>query len=222
MSRSIHWTLKKLFAQKSTREIEEMCDYSFSLLDGSVFVDFSKKGGLIYLVRISFDGYGCYAIQGSSNPLNKEHSKSFLKIAHSKTKDKIKLSELIRNAIKINRPLLNADKPLQKHKLIDDSDFILCHNKYDAEAIEKITEHELRTNPELYAGLLECFQDMNWPVAKIALDKMIFDDKKILPYIKAIFTSNDDEWIYFVKNNIMPLMSRKNQKALRWGKNDQG
>ena len=26
MSRSIHWTLKKLFAQKSTREIEEMCD----------------------------------------------------------------------------------------------------------------------------------------------------------------------------------------------------
>ena len=26
MSRSIHWTLKKLFAQKSRREIDEMCD----------------------------------------------------------------------------------------------------------------------------------------------------------------------------------------------------
>lgn len=122
-------------------------DFCFSLFDGSVFVDFAKKGGLIYLLRISFDGFG--------------------------------------------------------------------RNKFDIASIEKITELELRTNPELYAGLLECFMDMNWPVAKVALGKMIFDDKKVVPYLKAVLASGDDEWIYFVKENVLPLMSMKIKKTLK-------
>lgn len=191
--------------------------FCFSLFDGSVFVDFAKKGGLLYLLRISFDGFGCCSIQGGSNPLGKEHAKAFLKIVRGGMKDKTELLGLIKTAIRLNRPLLGADEPLQKYRLLDNADFqfILCRDKFDVNSIEKITEQEIRSNPEIYAGLLECFMDMNWPVAKAALGKMLFDDKKVVPYLKAVFASGDDEWIYFVKENIMPLMSRKIQNALK-------
>lgn len=192
-------------------------DFCFSLFDGSVFVDFAKKCGLIYLLRISFDGFGCYSVPGDSNPLGKERSKSFLKIVRGGIKDKTELLGLIKTALKINRSLLDADEPLKKYKLLDNANFhfILCRDKFDVASIEKITELELRTNPELYAGLLECFMDMNWPVAKVALGKMIFDDKKVVPYLKAVLASSDDEWIYFVKENVLPLMSMKIKRTLK-------
>lgn len=192
-------------------------DFCFSLFDGSVFVDFAKKGGLLYLLRISFDGYGCYSVPGSSNPLNKEHTKSFLKIVRGGMKDQTELLGLIKTAIRLNRPLLDADEPLQKYKLLDNADFhfILCRDKFDVAAIEKITEQGLHANPELYAGLLECLMDMNWPVAKAALGKMIFDDKKIIPYLNAVLSSRDDEWIYFVKENVLPRLSKKIQNAMK-------
>lgn len=192
-------------------------DFCFSLFDGSVFVDFAKKCGLIYLLRISFDGFGCYSVHGDSNPFGKERSKSFLKIVRGGIKDKTELLGLIKTALKINRPLLDADEPLKKYKLLDNANFhfILCRDKFDVASIEKIKELELRTNPELYAGLLECFMDMNWPVAKVALGKMIFDDKKVVPYLKAVLASGDDEWIYFVKENVLPLMSMKIKRTLK-------
>lgn len=186
-------------------------DFCFSLFDGSIFVDFDKKGGLLYLLRISFDGYGCYSVPGTSNPLSKEHTKSFLKIVQGGMRGKTELLGLIKTAIKINRPLLDADEPLKEYRMLDnaDFDFILCRDKFDVEPIEKITELEIRSNPELYAGLLECFMDMNWPVAKAALDKMIFDDKKIVPYLNAVLSSGDEEWIYFVKENVLTRMNCK-------------
>lgn len=59
------------------------CDYCFSLLDGSVFVDFEIKDALSYLVRISFDGYGCYCIQGASNPLCRKNTELLEKLSEA-------------------------------------------------------------------------------------------------------------------------------------------
>lgn len=44
---------------------------------------------------------------------------------------------------------------------------------------------------------------------------MIFDDKKVVPYLKAVLASGDDEWIYFVKENVLPLMSMKIKRTLK-------
>jgi len=92
---------------------------------------------------------------------------------------------------------------------------ILCRDKFDAEAIENIAEREIRENPELYAGLLECFQDMNWPVAAVAQKKLIFDDEEIVPYLKAALSSCDEDWGYFLRKQIIPKMSEKIKTMLQ-------
>ena len=193
------------------------CDYCFSLLDGSVFVDFEIKDALSYLVRISFDGYGCYCIQGESNPLCRKNTELLEKIVRGgiKDSDKGSLLALIKNAIKINRPLLRADEPLKEYALIGENDFILCRDKFDVESIENIAEREIRENPERYAGLLECFQDMNWPVAAVAQKKLIFDDEEIVPYLKAALSSGDEDWGYFLRKQIIPKMSEKIKTMLQ-------
>jgi hypothetical protein len=44
------------------------CKYSLCLQDGSVFADFDiDKNNCLYLVRISFDGYGCCNLGSSAN-----------------------------------------------------------------------------------------------------------------------------------------------------------
>ena len=189
----------------------------FSLLDGSVFVDFEIKDALAYLVRISFDGYGCYCIQGESNPLCRKNTELLEKIVRGgiKDSDKGSLFALIKNAIKINRPLLRADEPLKENALIGENDFILCRDKFDVASIENIAEREIRENPELYAGLLECFQDMNWPVAAVAQKKLIFDDEEIVPYLKAALSSGDEDWVYFLRKQIIPKMSEKIKTMLQ-------
>ena len=92
---------------------------------------------------------------------------------------------------------------------------ILCRDKFDAEAIENIAEREIRENPELYAGLLECFQDMNWPVAAVAQKKLIFDDEEIVPYLKAALSFGDEDWVYFLRKQIIPKMSEKIKTMLQ-------
>ena len=185
------------------------------MLDGSLSIDFEIKDALAYLVRISFDGYGCYCVQGSSNPLCRKNTELLEKIVRGGDSDKGALLALIKNAIKINRPLLRADEPLKEYALIGESDFILCRDKFDVEAIENIAEREIRENPELYAGLLECFQDMNWSVAAIAQKKLIFDDEKIVPYLKAALSSCDEDWIHFLRKQIIPKMSEKIKTMLQ-------
>ena len=70
-------------------------------------------------------------------------------------------------------------------------------------------------NPELYAGLLECFQDMNWPVAAVAQKKLIFDDEEIVPYLKTALSSGDEDWVYFLRKQIIPKMSEKIKTMLQ-------
>jgi len=46
------------------------CKLCFALQDGSVFADFdTDESGQLYLVRISFDGYGCCYPEWSNTPV---------------------------------------------------------------------------------------------------------------------------------------------------------
>jgi hypothetical protein len=53
------------------------CEYCLSLQDSCVFSDFGINAeGCLYLLRISFDGYGCCTPTWCDNPvtMSKEHS----------------------------------------------------------------------------------------------------------------------------------------------------
>ena len=54
-----------------------LADYCLSCYGGSCFIDFNKKGDLIYLERISFDGFGCFNIANDKATLTQEESQIF-------------------------------------------------------------------------------------------------------------------------------------------------
>ena len=187
-------------------KVRDDCDFgiSFEVEAGCCFADFDEHGARVFLKRISFDGSGCFQVCGTANPLNTAHSEDFLDAADTGDFDSNELFEIVKTAVQINRPLLeNADNVLKKFNLIGENHFILCRDKFDTQSIEKITAEEIKANPELYAGLLECLQDMNWPVAQTALNKIPRDDKAIIPYLNAALTSGDEDWTAFIKDSLL-------------------
>ncbi len=193
-------------------KVRDDCDFgiSFEVEAGCCFADFDEHDVRIFLKRISFDGCGSFEVHGSANPLNTPHSEDFLDAEDTGEFDGRELFEIVKTAVQINRPFFrNADDVLKKFNLIGENDFILCRDKFDTQSIEKITAEEIRVNPELYAGLLECLQDMNWPVAQAALNKIPRDDIKIVPYLKAALSSGDGEWILSIKEFLLKDLGRE-------------
>jgi len=79
-------------------------DYYLSYFDYSVFIDFNKdENNLIYLIRISFDGFGCCELEEKSKPLNQEDSVDFINIMNYKYFDQNKLNRIIRKSIELNK-----------------------------------------------------------------------------------------------------------------------
>ena len=55
------------------------CRYCLSLQGGSVFADFDVDlNELVFLVRISFDGYGCCKPEDAARTMNIEDSSNFI------------------------------------------------------------------------------------------------------------------------------------------------
>jgi len=94
-------------------------DFYLGCLEGSVFMDFNQSlENLIFLCRISFDGYGCCELSGTTKFLNAELSKQFL---HEIAKDEInqqKMTNIVKEIIKINSEHIWTDA-LKEYNLID-------------------------------------------------------------------------------------------------------
>lgn len=63
----------------------------------------------------------------------------------------------------------------------------------------------------LLPGLLEWIQDMNWPVAKSVLELLLTFSEEIVPHVQDVLSSNDDNWKYFILNDLvrnLPIESR--------------
>ena len=85
---------------------------------GSVFIDFNKSHkGIVSLVRISFDGYGCCRLPADSTPLDSEDSQKFLNMIDSDIEDQLSMSQIISNILKANIESLWTDA-LEEYKLI--------------------------------------------------------------------------------------------------------
>ena len=94
-------------------------DYYLGCLDGCVFIDFNRTSdNLIYLRRISFDGYGCCDLQDKTKILNIELSKEFLIEIDKDVLEQEKMIILVKEIIKINKEEIWIDA-LIEYDLID-------------------------------------------------------------------------------------------------------
>ena len=89
---------------KTSMPESRKADYHFSYYDYSVIIDFNKKeNNKIYLVRISFDGFGCCEIGSKSIPLNKQESHDFRELMNFDNFDQKKLNQVIRKSVNLNQ-----------------------------------------------------------------------------------------------------------------------
>jgi hypothetical protein len=85
-------------------------DYYFNCLDGSVFIDFNDyEGGLIQLVRISFDGYGCCNLHDEAIPMDEFDSRIFKNLTTTATPDQSLLRTIIKKTLSANKHLIWED-----------------------------------------------------------------------------------------------------------------
>lgn len=98
------------------------CQYCFALQDGGVFADFdANQNDQLFLVRISFDGYGCCHPEWSKGPITMS------------VDDSRKLTELIQH-LDVN----DVAHPDVAHIL--SSYFVACG---DAIWVDALKDHEL-------------------------------------------------------------------------------
>lgn len=94
-------------------------DYYLGCLVSSVFLDFNVSGeNLVFLIRISFDGYGCCNFEENSKPLSIEDSKIFIQfINHDELFQNI-IRSLVKKAIEINKENIWIDA-LNEYELLE-------------------------------------------------------------------------------------------------------
>lgn len=84
-------------------------DYCLDCYYGSCFIDFNKKDGLIYLERISFDGFGCYEISNPEASLTAEESEIFINELEKQDFSQKLICPLVLKLINLNQNSIDAD-----------------------------------------------------------------------------------------------------------------
>lgn len=93
-------------------------DYYLGYDGGSVFIDFNNgENGCVYLVRISFDGYGCCHLRENVTPMDTLESAQFKDILNAPSIDQPALHEIVKRTVHINKALLWEDA-LKEYSLV--------------------------------------------------------------------------------------------------------
>lgn len=80
---------------------------------------------------------------------------------------------------------------------------LLPRDKFDNDRVEMIKKMDRDKILPLLPGLLEWTQDMNWPVAKSVVELLLTFPEEIVPHIQDVLSSNDDNWKYFILNDLV-------------------
>jgi hypothetical protein len=92
------------------------CHFCLCLQKGSVFADFDvDKEGLVFLRRISFDGYGC--CNGDFNKMKAEDSRRLIDSVERGSLAEPQIEELLRTYLEKNSNLIWRDA-LTDHELV--------------------------------------------------------------------------------------------------------
>ena len=104
---------------KTTMPESRKADFYLGCLNGSVFLDFnSSTENLIYLRRISFDGYGCCNIDNNVSYLDYKLSKDFIEEISKDNLNQEKITKIVLELIRLNKDNIWTDA-LEEYELID-------------------------------------------------------------------------------------------------------
>ena len=88
---------------------------------------------------------------------------------------------------------------------------LLPRDKHDDDRVEMLKKMDRDKILPLLPGLFEWTQDMNWPVAISVVELLLTFPEEIVPHIQDVLSSNDDNWKYFILNDLvrnLPIESR--------------
>ncbi len=94
------------------------CRFCLCLQDGSVFADFNiDSDGRVYLVRISFDGYGCCATEDKVARMPLDESQTLVKLVDTDDVNRDKIREILYRYFDQNQNVIWLDA-LVEHQLL--------------------------------------------------------------------------------------------------------
>jgi hypothetical protein len=94
------------------------CRFCLCLQGGSVFADFDiDSDGRVYLVRISFDGYGCCATEGRVAHMPLDESHTLVKLVDADDVNRDEIREILYRYFDQNQNLIWRDA-LVEHDLL--------------------------------------------------------------------------------------------------------
>jgi hypothetical protein len=94
------------------------CRFCLCLHGGSVFADFNiDSDGRVYLVRISFDGYGCCATEGKVVRMSLHDSQTLVKLVDTDDLNRDEIPEILYRYFNQNQNVIWQDALLE-HQLL--------------------------------------------------------------------------------------------------------
>ena len=94
------------------------------------------------------------------------------------------------------------------------TDVDLPTHKFDIAVAQKLVDYGMPAVEPILYGILEWFQDYNWPVAHTL--EPLFDGmgEPIVPYIQNILSGDDDLWKYWIVVVVIPKLAISAQDLL--------
>jgi hypothetical protein len=94
------------------------CRFSLCLQGGSVFADFSiDSDGRVYLVRISFDGFGCYVTEGKVARMPLDESHTLVNLVNTDDVNRDEIREILYRYFDQNQNVIGREA-LVEHELL--------------------------------------------------------------------------------------------------------
>lgn len=94
------------------------CDFCLCLQGGSVFADFNiDSDGRVYLVRISFDGYGCCNTDDNATKLSLPESQALLELVETDDVNRNEVRAILYRYFDQNKNVIRRDA-LEDHELL--------------------------------------------------------------------------------------------------------
>ncbi|MGC5773673.1 DUF5071 domain-containing protein [Paenibacillus pabuli] len=79
----------------------------------------------------------------------------------------------------------------------------LPRDKYDFEAVRKLSELGNEELKDIIPELMEWLQDGNWPISKSVEDLLLRFGEEFIPHIQNGFQTKDPQWEYFMLTGLI-------------------
>ena len=98
---------------------------------------------------------------------------------------------------------------------MDQQSELLPKDKHDDEAIKRLRKLPIQELEPLLPELLEWVADINWPIARDAIDLVLTVPEHIVEPIREVLRTTDDGWKNSCLNYVIPHLPVEQQRQLK-------